>query len=442
MNNELPASEIVAQAILNNAFEAHKKNEEFREYSHEFVENLKRQGERLLSKSVEKRLTVQGVLPEQRTHAKNSPSKLLYLKACPHYVGLEGQNKAAEEGTKLHEYVEKEDQALFDDLDPYSQHLAELYLAEVERIKQDSFNRGAAIVEDHREAKINTPNSGFGSIDRLIIWSDAKSDLIDAKFGGIEVEAAETNPQGIEYALGVFEKYDRQTANVPHVAEITVHFVQPKLGSADSATFKRSDIPKLHLEMQLIIQRAELAQSGSLEAPEPRPTIGVCTWCSKLGKCQKCADVFLQMTKKIPSVVSGIESIPDLRAVGMKNAAEAANYLKVLDIAKNWAEATRKEVTQFAKLNEWELPGFRYITAVSSYQMAAVRDIRPIIDKYLPKGKLDELLEVSWSKLENSVKENSAKGMKNKNAEALKAELEGAMLMAPKDTKSYFKKIA
>lgn len=244
-----------------------------------------------------------------RAHHKNSPSKLPYLAQCAGFKSDEtGDKDAAEQGTRLHEYMDtivqnwvrdesKPKRTMLQFLEDLSRTVA---LDETERpllvycIRELSSwlsKSGAQVVQEIR-VEIHRPDGALltaGHLDILVLFLDGKGLLIDWKFGWLRVKDASENEQGLSYGLGCFEKY-------PTLDTLGVMFVQPRLNVKTSALMKRSEIPTYLNKIGRVVERAEFVQQRGFTA-ETIPMLQTgpyCMYCehTRTGTCPARLGVF------------------------------------------------------------------------------------------------------------------------------------------------------
>lgn len=267
-----------------------------------------------------------------RKHHKFGMSKLNAYAACAGYESQEGTNKAAEDGTRLHEILDKlivslglrsshrslvaqlrkelEDGTVLADEDDIS--LLEFCAREV-----DKFLPKAVEVHNELRVEILKPNGeplNFGSLDLLMIFPNNVGLIDDYKFGWVPVPAAKSNLQGKGYALGAFQRF-------PRLDKIAVRFLQPKLGAVTTATFTRQQIPELYEEIHGVIARAQSGQEVTLR---PNP---YCDFCANAGTCTA-------LVKSASAVVAKYDNLllPDVfDGLHITTAEQAVAALYVID---------------------------------------------------------------------------------------------------------------
>jgi hypothetical protein len=234
-----------------------------------------------------------------RTHHKNSPSKLPYLGYCPGFKSDEtGDKDAAEQGTRLHEYMDTivqnwtkdSSKSMLQYLDDLCNNVAvdtdeRALLVFCVRELVDWLSRSGAEVVQEIRVEIHRPDGTLataGHLDLLLVFANGMGLLIDYKFGWLRVKDAKDNEQGLAYALGCFEKF-------PNLKRIGIMFLQPRLGLKSSAVLDREKAPEALNSVLSVIERAEFVQKRGFTAETiPLLTPGSqCMYCehSKQGTC-------------------------------------------------------------------------------------------------------------------------------------------------------------
>ena len=128
------------------------------------------------------------------------------------------------------------------------------------------------VLRDDNGAEIN-----YGYLDLLTIEGHAAF-LTDYKFGWTPVKSAQINRQGWNYCAAVFQAF-------PDLQEVTVQFLQPKLGYNTSHTFNRTqDADRLRFEIKNIIEESKRVQLQTL--PEDLNPGSACEYCRHSGECK------------------------------------------------------------------------------------------------------------------------------------------------------------
>lgn len=214
-------------------------------------------------------------MPEKLIHHEFSPSRLPVLENCPYsYKNClnweRTDNKDALSGRKMHEAIyndevfsslsEKERNIILsireEHIDPYKGENTIILYEEFLEIKDDD---GSLLT------------SGWGD---LIVMNKGKTvaSLKDFKFGGYEVESAESNIQLLTYAVGLMQKY-------PSLQKVYLFVVQPLFNMADysaQSCIARSDIQNIITRIKSIISNAKEATEKDAKSSSSN-----CRYCNK-----------------------------------------------------------------------------------------------------------------------------------------------------------------
>lgn len=268
-------------------------------------------------------------------HAKHSPSSLGYKEACPSFRSNPGSNPVAEEGTMLHEALEKDDfTALTDE---------QRVLCEMCRDFRDGELAKMNDPVQHRELGLSICNGlTYGTADFVAV-SGKRGILMDWKFGRGSVEPAATNAQGAAYSLGVFERF-------PQLDTLELHFVQPRRSLISSHTYTRADMPALHLRISTIIKRANAHNKQSRPGHQ-------CEYCRRQATCAALCNIALPIAARYQGLI-----VPDeLHPESITDPAIMARCLEAAKVLKGWCEAVTAAATDMAICGA-ELPGFHLAT--------------------------------------------------------------------------------
>lgn len=296
-----------------------------------------------------------------RGHHEFGPSKLNAFAACPGYRPREGGTSvAAEEGTALHEWMDKVALHAIATGSEFVPALSTLVrgagLADEEynwlrtcAEQVDTFLRkvNRAGMQFHNELRIEVTRPdgtvvNFGHLDLLLTWDEGrKGVLFDYKFGWIPVPAAKENLQGINYALGVMQQF-------PALKVVGVMFVQPKLQQVSMAMFGRDDMDAMLRQIDEVISTA-LNPNAALR---PNP---YCDYCRKAGTCPALA-------ASAHSALTRYEELPFPATFGqveINTPADAAKALYVIGRLETHFSAAkdtlRRMVIDAAKNNDGRL---------------------------------------------------------------------------------------
>jgi Protein of unknown function (DUF2800) len=228
-----------------------------------------------------------------KTHHKFGPSRMGYLDACAGFTSRSGTNDAAEEGTALHERMEAilqlvikgttktacqglniyaADHDLADDERDYLRFCCarcDVYLA---RKPLQVLTEISVTVSGEDGKELN-----HGTLDVVFVWKEVAI-IIDFKFGYVPVKHAAKNLQGMNYGLGVFQKFHTLQA-------VGVEFVQPKLQWFSTTSYKRAQVAEMFQRLHDVIDRAIFVHTHPNEAQKFMAPGLYCQYCAQSGSC-------------------------------------------------------------------------------------------------------------------------------------------------------------
>lgn len=231
-------------------------------------------------------------LPPAKKHHKYGPSRLGYLDECSGFTSRDGTNAAAEEGTALHEHMEmllrialRENistcEALntksgnWDFTDEEREYLrfcckrCDIYLAK----KPTQVLTEISVTVTGPDGK----EMNHGTLDVAFIWPTIAI-VVDFKFGWVPVKQASKNLQGMNYALGVFQKF-------PQLNAVGVEFDQPKLNWFSTTSYQRVQMADMFQRCSDVINRAEFVQDHPDQAQPFMKPGNYCQYCALAGGC-------------------------------------------------------------------------------------------------------------------------------------------------------------
>lgn len=293
---------------------------------------------------------------EERDHHKYGMSTLNYVGACPGFKSRGGSNAAAEDGTRLHDIMEKVARMCLL-TEPRTAAIDALGLVLiVETVTEDEefylrfccreldkwiakIPRNARI-EIERRVHIYNPDGSvlnFGHYDLLIFVNEEIAILFDYKFGWLPVPAAQDNQQGKGYGVGCFQTY-------PALKKIGVVFIQPKLHRVTTTHYDRKDLFSLYQDIRAIIDAAE-AENKALRPGQ------YCDYCAHAGRCV----ALINEANRAVAIYEGLP-VPEQGFAGLRitNAEDAARAMFVLDRLKvllEHAEDLKSIAKDFARDN-------------------------------------------------------------------------------------------
>jgi hypothetical protein len=332
-------------------------------------------------------------LPDDRPHAKHSPSALAAKEICPGYKSDSTPSKASDEGTRCHLALETGDDT---GLDPEQLQVVSMCREYVAGVEADVRAHGDLRVM--REVRLKIAGGlTFGTADHVIVsGGGVNADLIDFKFGRKAVADAEVNAQMQCYALGLLEL-------IPTLRVVRVHILLPRRDEVSTAHYTRADMPRLRLRIETIIARA------SLPDPELKVTDN-CLWCGRKATCAALHRMALSAASRYADELALPQEIHASRIEDPAMMAQALTTAKVLD---GWCESVRHHALQM-RLNGTEIPGYELRTRSGARSITdalaawgAVRD-RVSPDRFIA------CCDVSLPKLEDVIAESAPRGSKTK----------------------------
>jgi hypothetical protein len=232
--------------------------------------------------------------PAEKAHHKFGPSRLNYLDECAAFTSKPGTTEAAEEGTFLHDLMEKFVKAVV--AKSFKTTLEQVALAQKEFELDDlqvsllryvckrvdvylSKNPEAVYVELNVRIR-NYDGSEFnhGTLDLLLIFKGGIGVLIDYKFGGEPVRPAALNLQGFNYTVGAFQ-------NIERLKKICCEFIQPKLNVITNFVFSKDKVTELFDRISAVVQKSIYVQTHQEEAQKFTKVGTYCRYCQLAGEC-------------------------------------------------------------------------------------------------------------------------------------------------------------
>jgi hypothetical protein len=232
------------------------------------------------------------IIPVKPKHHKYGPSRLGYMDECAGFTSRSGTNAAAEEGTALHERMEeilkiarRQQKSACESLRIYATKVdltdeerdylrfccvrADVYLA---RNPVQVLTEISVSACDEAGKELN-----HGTLDVVFVWPNVAI-IQDFKFGWVPVKHASKNLQGMNYALGVFQKFR-------DLSSVGVEFIQPKLAWFSTTSYKRIQMSEMYQRCADVIARAEFVQDHPAEAQPFIKPGNYCAYCDLAGSC-------------------------------------------------------------------------------------------------------------------------------------------------------------
>ena len=263
-----------------------------------------------------------------------------------------------------------------------------------------------------KEVKFPILGSDYGFVDELILAGNSAI-IVDHKFGQNRQEAAETNPQGIGYAIGILRSF-------PYLQDVRVFFLYPRLDIIDMATFRRSDLPRLIARIRLLKLRHDAATPESCVYSDD-----TCGYCRHLAGCPTAAKALLPIatryaqTHQLPAPVDDLASLADPD--------RWAALLRAAPVLEATADSIRRHGVEFAKAGG-VIPGFDLISVAGKRTITSPQLAHEIATSRFgisPESFL-RAVKVSASDLLDLAKESAPRGKKGARAQELEDALRDA----------------
>lgn len=297
-------------------------------------------------------------LPAKKHH-KYGPSRLGYLDECAGFVNRSGETAAAEEGTTLHKHMETILLSVvkgpaksaceglriltmeIDLTDEEREYLrfcclrADIYLT---RKPQTVDTEISVSVSDENGKQLN-----HGTLDVAYGWGTVII-IQDFKFGWVPVKHARENLQGMNYALGIFQKYlSAQT--------VGVEFIQPKLAWISTTAYKRAQMAEIYERCALVIERAEFVQNNPEQAQKYVKPGLYCAYCEASGRC-----AMLSNHRAIAATKFNNLPVPrSFKGLELSKPEDIALARYYVDIMENGVKEIKQRAFEIAELNGGEI---------------------------------------------------------------------------------------
>lgn len=300
---------------------------------------------------------VQSPLPATtRKHHNFSPSKMNYLDDCAAYTSKDGTSEAAEQGTFLHDLMEKMIQQVIkgrakttlEQLDGWVTKSHELTDEERDYLRfcckrSDVFisRKPTAIYTEIRVVVTheNGKELNAGYLDVLYVFNDTGI-LQDYKFGWEPVRPAQDNLQGWNYVLGVFQKYRE-------LNRIGVEFVQPKLNWVTSKVFERRQMFEIYSRLNGVIERVEYVKKNPADAQRYMKPGHHCTYCTLAGDCAVLANHRGQAASKY----QGLPMPVSFQGMQLKKPEDIALARYWVDVIETGLKEVKQRAMEIAESN-------------------------------------------------------------------------------------------
>lgn len=364
-----------------------------------------------------------------RLHAKHSPSSLKFKELCSGWTDRKDQDtKYADEGELLHEATEGKvsgDDSKFLKLNDRQQYFVQQVVDYVEPLLAGADNVIPEVRIFNTDPYLR--DLTHGTPDLLILRGKA-CDLIDYKFGMRPVDSAETNRQGMAYALGIWDTY-------PDIQDIRIHFLSPRIVDGfNHGDFNRGkDYDRVFTVVDTIVRKAEADEKTYT------PSWRACAYCGRKAKCEALTGFLAKHVLHTGDLELDKDKIPELLKSSTPEALGAR--LKVAEIAADFAEQTKKAVMHRVIEEGAEAEGYELRFSAGK---TAVTDAGAVAKALAHRISVDQLLPFATVSLK-SLEELICKGLGGKEKTELRkvmmAELAKGSALKQGDEQKYLFRI-
>lgn len=264
-----------------------------------------------------------------------------------------------------------------------------------------------------REMRFPIVGADYGFADLVAISGDVGY-VLDYKFAFNKQEDAETNPQVQAYALGLASSFT-------YLTKIHVDLLYPRLDIVDSATFTRSDLPRIRARIMAIKKRHDIATPATCKYHE-----STCTWCRHLATCPTAAKALLPIATRYGE--SHATPLPNIDFAAITDPNQWARLLQAAPVFEAVADSIRRHAQEFCKEHGDSIPGYT-LTEVSGKRSI----VSPALAHEIASGEFGittenflRAVKVSATDLLDIAKETAPRGQKGKRAQELEDRLRDA----------------
>ena len=394
-------------------------------------------------------------------HHRFGPSKLGYISECAGFTSRSGTNAAADEGTALHEHMEKILQLVATGkaataVDSLRFYTASVDLADDERDYLSFCCRRCDVYIARKPQQILTEISvsvtdeagkelNHGTLDVVFVWPTVGI-IIDFKFGWVAVRHAAENPQGANYALGILQKFRG-------INTVGVEFVQPKLNWFSTGSYLRTQMAAMYQKISDVIERAIFVQEHPEDAQKFMAPGLYCQYCALSGSCAVLSNHrALAATKfnDLPQPVS-------FKGLSINTPQEIALARYWCDVIESGVKEIKQRAFELAELNGGEiactLPGGETVTYCvteknADRSLGSAIEISEALKEFLTPEEVLGAAELALGKLElvatnalvEAAKHRGEKLTKKAAWNQIVSTLEASSLLARPDQKIRFLK--
>lgn len=297
-------------------------------------------------------------------HHQHGPSKLNYYASCPLFQNAQREiNDAAEEGTFLHEVMEKivklvvaapdeitclnafatlrNEWSLTDEQTGYVMWCCRELDVLIEEWQPDHI----AIEEKVTLRRLDGSEIHWGTLDIAMICEHSEIVVVvDFKFGWLPVPAASVNLQGKSYAAAAVREL------LPEVKRAEIVFLQPKLGVVSKHL---ADLEELDKATHCIEQLLVTVESSQADPDHVDPALMMpgshCQWCSRIGTCTAHARMMSALsTTHLPAPVQ----LPVFDKSAIKTTQQLAAARYIVDVWEDAVDAIKAATNEAVKAGD------------------------------------------------------------------------------------------
>ncbi len=355
----------------------------------------------------------------ERPHAERSASQLGHLTLCPGYRPRNSDRThwVTAQGTRGHEALESGETG---DLESsFEERMVGICEAYASRFTIP----GAEVLN---ELRVDTIEGRWGYCDRLVINPDDTAHLLDWKFvRSKEVVDAEVNLQGKDYVVGILED-----ARFARIRAITVHFVMPRFEKATFTRepFTRDQLPRLKLEIFAVLARARQTDGKRWRGSSLTPHYDACRFCGASASCVALRRIADQIGRAYdPEGYGKRPPIPEETHASLAESPDERAQLQELStLMESWSQSVRYHNLSAALEDLGNLPtGYVLDYPKGRRQVSDAQRLLDIATEFgLTAQDLIDAASVSWTKLEQMLRDRAGKGDKGRQVASFNSRLE------------------
>ena len=344
------------------------------------------------------------VVATERVHAKHSPSSLKEKAKCGHFRNDNTRDSTlADEGTIGHESVEKENLAILPSDNFKLISGVKKCIGYVHHLRA---SRPGVSFKEVDEVKVHYLDE-FGYFDKLFMWEDGASDLVDYKFARSAYVA--DSPQFWAYSVGVFDKW-------PEIHTIKVHVVLPYRDEIDIEVFTRDE----HYE--LLFSKITAIVHNAENPDAPYMTGSHCQWCVlRGGDCPELNKVALAIATEWKE---GELVIPDeLSPENITNPVTMARAMHVGPVLASWASKVKDRALEMVLHENQSIPGFTLKEKNAAFQITDPQLAWMAVEDRVTPQAFAACAKLNIGALEKAYGQTFPRGEMGKSKDALRSKL-------------------